>query len=1005
MAGTARAAGEGHGSLVEDYAYPDRDKLLAEKGLKLLSGDGNITLADCTAGNDLVRIQSRDSGSVCFVVSGPVGYLAMEIEKTYLAKSEDRAGVTATVSVEDAATRETKVQKVDLEPGQWKALGEGGDPKLKSTLLELSVGQGTPGVPLSGDAARPWLARLTVNDPGHDGGRSCSGALVDSSWVLTAASCFAADPGKPVPVVTQTTPRAVALLAGHAPVNIKYLVPRGDRDVVLARLATPITNVSPAALAGSALPDGIALSAAGYGRTDTTWVPSSPHNSDVTQSSTTATTVELAGGRVCKGDAGGPIVDASGRVTAVQSRASHVGCLGQPGDGTTATAARIDNITDWLANNSFTGTSRMTLDEGVGSGRVSGGVPEEFVAELAGGAELGAAGKVGSALKLNGTSAYVATAGPVVDTTKSFSVSAWVKLDDKDRNHTFLSQAGDRASGLQLYYSKDLDKWVFNRHVSDSDGTAIVRAVSKDVAQAGVWTHLTGSFDADRQSLSLFVNGQLQQSTGFTTPWRANGGFQIGRVRYRGGWQENMAGLVDDVRLAQSAATPTDAQALANGQLPAHLKELATFTLDEGVGSGRVSGGVPEEFVAELAGGAELGAAGKVGSALKLNGTSAYVATAGPVVDTTKSFSVSAWVKLDDKDRNHTFLSQAGDRASGLQLYYSKDLDKWVFNRHVSDSDGTAIVRAVSKDVAQAGVWTHLTGSYDADRQSLSLFVNGQLQQSTGFTTPWRANGGFQIGRVRYRGGWQENMAGLVDNVRLVQSAATPTDAQALANGQLPAYLQELATFTLDEKSGSARVSGGKGAGSVATLAGAGAQLGVEGKFGTALHLNGSSAYAATAGAVVDTTKSFSVSAWVKLDDKDRNHTFLSQAGDRASGFQLYYSKDLDKWVFNRHGSDTDTTAIARSSSAEAAQVGVWTELTGVYDDTARTIQLFVNGKAQTAVAFTTPWQARSALQIGRLLHKGAWQEHFAGTIDNIRLWDRTVGAEDIANEGIRVKK
>ncbi|MER7990268.1 glycerophosphodiester phosphodiesterase family protein [Streptomyces noursei] len=432
----------------------------------------------------------------------------------------------------------------------------------------------------------------------------------------------------------------------------------------------------------------------------------------------------------------------------------------------------------------------------------------------------------------------------------------------------------------------------------------------------------------------------------------------------------------------------TDAQALDTDLPP--LVEKANFPLDEISGTGRVSGGVPAEIAAELAGGAELGAAGKTGTALKLNGTSAYAATAGPVVDTTKSFSVSAWVKLDDKDRNHTFLSQAGDRASGFQLYYSKDLDKWVFNRHASDSDSTAIVRAVSKDVAQAGLWTHLTGSYDAEKQTLSLFVNGELQQLTAFTTPWRANGGLQIGRLHYRSGWQENMAGFIDDLRLVQSAITPVDAQALANGQLPAHLQELATFTLDEKSGGVRVSGGKGAGSVATLAGEGAQLGVQGKFGTALHLSGTSGYAATARPLVDTTRSFSVSAWVKLDNKDRNHTFLSQAGDRASGFQLYYSKDLDKWVFNRHASDTDNTAIIRSSSAEAAQVGVWTELTGVYDDTAKTIHLFVNGKAQTLAAFTTPWQARGALQIGRLLYKGNWQEHFAGTIDNIRISDRS---------------
>ncbi|MFI1205778.1 LamG-like jellyroll fold domain-containing protein [Streptomyces sp. NPDC020883] len=435
----------------------------------------------------------------------------------------------------------------------------------------------------------------------------------------------------------------------------------------------------------------------------------------------------------------------------------------------------------------------------------------------------------------------------------------------------------------------------------------------------------------------------------------------------------------------------TDAQASAAERPP--LVEKANFPLNEVVGSGRVSGGVPGEFVAELAGGAELGAAGKVDSALKLNGSSGYAATAGPVVDTTKSFSVSAWVKLDNKDRNHTFLSQAGDRASGFQLYYSKDLDKWVFNRHTSDTDDTAIVRASSKDAAQAGLWTHLTGTYDADKQSLALYVNGQLQQSTKFTSPWRAGGGLQIGRVRYRGGWQEYMSGLIDEVRVVQSAATPSDATAIASGKPPMHLQQLATFALDEKLGSERASGGKGAGSVATLAGDGIRLGAEGKFGTALYLNGTSGYAATAGPVVDTTKSFSVSAWVKLDNKERNHTFLSQAGDRASGFQLYYSRDLDKWVFNRHASDTDDTSIVRSTSADAAQTGVWTELTGVYDDTAKTIQLFVNGKPQTAVGFTTPWQARGALQIGRLLYKGTWEEHFAGTIDNIRISEQSSSA------------
>ncbi|MFH8344007.1 glycerophosphodiester phosphodiesterase family protein [Streptomyces sp. NPDC018045] len=437
---------------------------------------------------------------------------------------------------------------------------------------------------------------------------------------------------------------------------------------------------------------------------------------------------------------------------------------------------------------------------------------------------------------------------------------------------------------------------------------------------------------------------------------------------------------------------PSDARAATAAK--AVLAEKAVFGLDESAGSRRVLGGAAEEFTARPAGGAELGVAGKTGTALHLNGTSAYAATTAPVVDTTKSFSVSAWVNLGGKTRNHTFLSQAGAHGSGFQLYYSKAYDKWVFNRHVKDSDDTGIVRAMSKDTAQTGTWTHLTGSYDAAKHTISLYLDGKLQESTAFTTPWRASGGLQMGRLLHKSAWQENALGLIDDVRTAQSAVTPADAAAILNGETPPHLQELATFPLDEKPGSATVSGGKGAGPVATLAGGGAELGVAGKTGTALHLNGTTAYAATAAPLLDTTKSFSVSAWAKLDDKDRNYTLLSQAGNHASGFQLYYSKAYDKWVFNRHTKDADDTQIVRSTSTDAAQTGVWTQLTGVYDAAAKKIQLFVDGKPQTAAEFTTPWRAAGALQLGRLFYRSTWQENFAGTVDDIRISEQNSTAD-----------
>ncbi|MCQ8190110.1 glycerophosphodiester phosphodiesterase family protein, partial [Streptomyces rugosispiralis] len=200
--------------------------------------------------------------------------------------------------------------------------------------------------------------------------------------------------------------------------------------------------------------------------------------------------------------------------------------------------------------------------------------------------------------------------------------------------------------------------------------------------------------------------------------------------------------------------------------------------------SARVSGGRGAGPVATLAGnGAQLGVVGKIGTGLHLNGTSAYAATAEPMLDTTKSFSVSAWVKLDNKNENYTFLSQVGDRASGFQLYYSKYYDKWVFNRHTKDADDATIVRALSNDAAQSGVWTHLAGSYDAAKQTLSLSVNGQLQQSVQFTTPWRADGGLQIGRVLYQGAWGEYVAGAIDSIRISQRSSAASCLRTYAIG------------------------------------------------------------------------------------------------------------------------------------------------------------------------------------------------------------------------------
>lgn len=102
-----------------------------------------------------------------------------------------------------------------------------------------------------------------------------------------------------------------------------------------------------------------------------------------------------------------------------------------------------------------------------------------------------------------------------------------------------------------------------------------------------------------------------------------------------------------------------------------------------------------------------------------------------PVIDTTRSFVVSAHVKLDaDTDRSgwYTALSQEAPLYNGLRLGYrpsscpTTDDACWTFgvNREVGAHTMTAVKSTVP---VQFGQWVHLLGEYDKPAGKLRLYV------------------------------------------------------------------------------------------------------------------------------------------------------------------------------------------------------------------------------------------------------------------------------------------
>ncbi len=176
-----------------------------------------------------------------------------------------------------------------------------------------------------------------------------------------------------------------------------------------------------------------------------------------------------------------------------------------------------------------------------------------------------------------------------------------------------------------------------------------------------------------------------------------------------------------------------------------------------------------------LSAGATFGP-GKSGNGAVLTGG---VVTAPLAVDTSRSFTVSAWVNLSAKctERKCKQIAVSGDgeRSSRFSLGFLRDRDhlgNWTFEVTESDTDAAPVtVPAVSAEVEEFGVWTHLVGVYDAENGQTRLYVQSNLVGEGTVNTPWNGTGGFTVGAARKAGVTTAYWPGSVDEVRFYDGA------------------------------------------------------------------------------------------------------------------------------------------------------------------------------------------------------------------------------------------
>ena len=139
--------------------------MLAQRGVKLIKGDGHIVLADCGSNpnnppDDLILVQSNDltlPGGInfCFKASGASGLLTMEIPKVYFVRSDVTRTLAAKVEVKDDPA---VVEVEEVLPEEWQPVGVGQDPAKprSSNCVTPSPPKGLPRRLRGRAPARSW---------------------------------------------------------------------------------------------------------------------------------------------------------------------------------------------------------------------------------------------------------------------------------------------------------------------------------------------------------------------------------------------------------------------------------------------------------------------------------------------------------------------------------------------------------------------------------------------------------------------------------------------------------------------------------------------------------------------------------------------------------------------------------------------------------------------------------------------------------------------------------
>jgi hypothetical protein len=594
-------------------------------------------------------------------------------------------------------------------------------------------------------------------------------------------------------------------------------------------------------------------------------------------------------------------------------------------------------------------------------------------------------GYIGKSAVFNGSSSYISAAN-ILDTSSAFTYSLWVNPNTISNLDYLIGhqQAGSPYAGVALLSGSS------NRFYLALGGST--PAVMTPSLTLNSWSHIVLTHDGSGNYTCYTNNNGSPITYSGATSNNSSNPFRIGFSSVSG-WNY-FDGKIDEVRIYNTALTAgnvatlyaeTASSAISISGLQAHYKFEGNATDETGNYDGTATNITYNEYDGTATN--VTYTTGKFGNAAVFNGSSSAI-TINNTVSTALTFTASLWVRGVDMNRNSSDPSQIQTIFYNRNPYIviSQYGGNWQYTIKNSSSQNTTINYATSN--FNNNEWYNIIISCDGLGGQMSYYVNGQSVGTN--TAPTSTINVASTGFVG-SGAGSQYFNGAIDQVRIYNKAISAANVATL-------YAETVATastnISLNTPSGVAYYKMNDATDETGSYDGTATNVNfnVAGKFGNAASFNGSS------------SKITLPNSTEGIGEVDSSFSFWVYPVSVSSGYEIVALLTHNDWIEIRYNSSgqfviyparqSNSTYVSLTAVTKAANN--WYNIVLTRDSATSTIKLYIDG---SLVETNTSWDGTltsSSDPNGLGANVAANTLHFAGKLDQVRIFDRAITANEV---------